>query len=67
MRQLAVQEFADLKLQIATPSWYGGTLDMLAKKRSGVAFEVLASKRGNKLAVTDIAKFNVQYGSIVIK
>ncbi len=45
----------------------GGTLDMLAKKRSGVAVEVVASRRGNKLAATDIAKFNVQYGSVIIK
>ena len=45
----------------------GGTLDMLAKKRSGVAVEVVSSKRGNKLAATDIAKFNVQYGPVVIK
>lgn len=32
-------------------SWVDvGTLDILAKKRKGVAVEVVASKRGNKLA-----------------
>ena len=44
-----------------------GTLDILAKKRKGVAVEVVASKRGNKLAATDIAKFNTQYGPLKLK
>jgi len=49
-------------------SWVGpGTLDMLAKKRNGVAVEVLASPRGNKLAASDITKFNAQYGGLSIK
>lgn len=49
-------------------SWVDvGTLDMLAKKRSGVSVEVVASKRGNKLAATDISKFNAQYGSLVVE
>lgn len=49
-------------------SWVDvGTLDMLAKKRKGVAVEVVASKRGNKLAVTDVAKFNAEYGSLTLK
>ena len=49
-------------------SWVGpGTLDMLAKKRNGVAVEVVASPRGNKLAATDIAKFNAQYGGLSVK
>jgi len=48
--------------------WVGpGTLDMLAKKRNGVAVEVLASPRGNKLAASDITKFNAQYGGLSIK
>ena len=49
-------------------SWVGsGTLDMLAKKRNGVAVEVVASPHGNKLAATDIAKFNAQYGGLSVK
>ena len=49
-------------------SWVGpGTLDMLAKKRNGVAVEVVASPRGNKLAASDITKFNAQYGGLSVK
>ena len=49
-------------------SWVGtGTLDILAKKRNGVAVEVVASPRGNKLAASDIAKFNAQYGGLSVK
>ncbi|MDY3228598.1 MAG: RhuM family protein [Kiritimatiellia bacterium] len=49
-------------------SWVDvGTLDMLAKKRKGVAVEVVASKRGNKLAATDVMKFNTQYGPLTLK
>ena len=49
-------------------SWVGtGTLDMLAKKRNGVAVEVVASPRGNKLAASDIAKFTAQYGDLSVK
>lgn len=44
-----------------------GTLDMLAKKRKGVAVQIVASKRGNKLGATDIAKFNTQYGPLTLK
>ncbi|MBR3820439.1 MAG: hypothetical protein IKJ37_02325 [Kiritimatiellae bacterium] len=48
--------------------WVGpGTLDMLAKKRNGVAVEVVASPRGNKLAASDITKFNAQYGGLSVK
>jgi hypothetical protein len=43
------------------------TLDMLAKKNSGVAVSIVTSKRGNKLASSDIAKFNTQYPSLMIK
>lgn len=49
-------------------SWVdGGTLDMLAKKRKGVLVRLVPSSRGNKLAVTDIAKFNTQYGGLTVK
>ena len=43
-------------------SWVGpGTLDMLAKKRKGVKVEIVSSPRGNKLAQSDVDKFNAQY------
>ena len=49
-------------------SWVGpGTLDMLAKKRKGVSVEVVTSPRGNKLAVSDIEKFNAQYPFLSVK
>ncbi|MBE6397641.1 MAG: DNA-binding protein [Lentisphaerae bacterium] len=49
-------------------SWVGPTtLDMLAKKRKGVMVEVVTSPRGNKLAASDITKFNAQYGGISVK
>ena len=49
-------------------SWVGpSTLDMLAKKRKGVKVEVVTSPRGNKLAQSDIEKFNAQYGSLEVK
>ena len=49
-------------------SWVGpGTLDMLAKKRKGVKVEVVSSPRGNKLAQSDIDKFNDQYGGLAVK
>ena len=49
-------------------SWVGtGTLDILAKKRKGVVVEVVTSPRGNKLAASDITKFNAQYGGLSVK
>jgi len=33
---------------------------MLAKKRKGVSVDVVASPRGNKLAASDITKFNAR-------
>ena len=49
-------------------SWVGpSTLDMLAKKRKGVKVEVVSSPRGNKLAQSDIDKFNAQYSGLAIK
>ena len=48
-------------------SWVGpDTLDMLAKKRSGVAVEIVTSSNG-KLAATDIAKFNAQYPTLSVR
>ena len=49
-------------------SWVGtGTLDMLAKKRKCVSVDVVTSPRGNKLAASDITKFNAQYGGLLVK
>ena len=49
-------------------SWVGpGTLDMLAKRRKGVKVEVVSSPRGNKLAQSDVDKFNAQYGDLMVK
>ncbi len=49
-------------------SWVGvGTLDMLAKKRKGVAVTLVTSPRGNRLAPSDIAKFAAQYGVLDVK
>ena len=49
-------------------SWVGvGTLDMLAKKRKGVAVTLVTSPRGNKLAPSDITKFAAQYGVLDVK
>ncbi len=43
------------------------TLEMLAKKASGVTLEIVTSRRGNKLAASDIAKFNSQYGGLTVR
>ncbi len=49
-------------------NWVGaGTLDLLAKKRKGVSVEVVTSRRGNRLAATDVAKFNAQYGGLAVR
>jgi len=56
------------KTMLLIDSWVGpGTLDMLAKKRKGVSVDVVASPRGNKLAASDITKFNAQYGGLSVK
>lgn len=48
-------------------NWVGpGTLDILAKKRTGVSVEIATSSHG-KLAVSDIAKFNAQYPTLSIR
>jgi len=49
-------------------NWIGPeTLDLLAKKRKGVKVEVVASARGDKLAPSDVAKFNAQYPTLAVK
>ena len=49
-------------------NWVGaGTLDLLAKKRRGVAVEVVTSARGNRLAASDVAKFNAQYPTLSVR
>ena len=49
------------KTVVLIDSWVGpGTLDILAKKRKSVSVDVVASPRGNKLAESDITKFNAQ-------
>ena len=49
-------------------SWVGvGTLDLLAKKGDGVAVEIVTSPRGNKLAPSDVTKFNEQYPTLSVK
>ena len=49
-------------------SWVGpGTLDMLAKKRTGVAARIVTSQKGNKIAATDIATFNAQYPTLSVQ
>ncbi len=49
-------------------NWVGpGTLDLLAKKHKRVKVEVVASARGDKLAPSDLAKFNAQYPTLAVK
>ena len=49
-------------------SWVGpGTLDILAKKRTGVAARIVTSQKGNKIAATDIATFNAQYPTLAVQ
>jgi hypothetical protein len=56
------------KTVVLIDSWVGPTtLDMLAKKRKGVKVEVVTSPRSNKLAQSDIEKFNAQYGGLSVK
>jgi len=43
------------------------TLEMLAKKAGGVTLEIVTSRRGNKLAASDIEKFNSQYGGLTVR
>ena len=49
-------------------NWIGpSTLDMLAKKAWGVSTVVVTSNRGNRLAPSDIEKFNAQYPTLGIR
>ena len=49
-------------------SWVDvGTLEILAKKGDTVSVEIVTSPRGNKLAASDIAKFNAQYGGLTVR
>ena len=49
-------------------SWVDvATLELLAKKAPGVTAEVVASPRGNRLAPTDVAAFNAQYGGLAVR
>lgn len=43
------------------------TLELLTKKAKGVTVEIVTSRRGNKLAASDIAKFNSQYGGLTVR
>jgi len=43
------------------------TLELLSKKKRGVTVEIVSSPRGNKLSASDIAKFNAQYGGLVVR
>ena len=43
------------------------TLEMLAKTAKGVAVEIVTSKKGNRLAASDIAKFNAQHGGLTVR
>lgn len=43
------------------------TLDILAKKKPGVAVEIVTSPRGNRLAASDVASFNAQYGGLTVR
>ena len=53
---------------ILIDNWVGtGTLDMLAKKRDGVRVLLVSSDKGNKLAASDIGKFNAQYGGLTVE
>ena len=49
-------------------NWIGpSTLDMLAKKARGISAVVVTSSRGNRLAPSDIEKFNAQYPTLGIR
>ena len=40
---------------------------MLAKKKRGVAVEIVTSRRGNRLSASDVEKFNAQYGGLTVR
>lgn len=43
------------------------TLELLAKKTSGVSVEIVTSHKGNRLSPSDIAMFNQQYGGLTVR
>ena len=43
------------------------TLEILAKKITGVTVEIITSRNGNRLARSDIDTFNKQYGSLLVR
>ena len=42
------------------------TLELLAKKAKGVTVEIVTSRRGNKISMSDAAKFNTQHGGLTV-
>jgi len=42
------------------------TLELLAKKAKGVTVEIVTSRRGNNISMSDAAKFNKQHGGLTI-
>lgn len=42
------------------------TLALMAKKRKGARAEIVTSERGNRLAASDVEKFNSQYGGLSV-
>ena len=43
------------------------TLELLSKKASGVSVELVTTRKGNRLAASDIATFNAQYGGLSVR
>ena len=43
-----------------------GTLDLLTKKKAGVAVEIYTTQRGNRLTASEISTFNSQYPTLSI-
>ena len=43
------------------------TLEMLSKKKAGVTVEIVTSQRGNRIAKSELAAFNEQYGGLTIR
>ena len=43
------------------------TLELLSKKAKGVSVELVTTRKGNRLAVSDIATFNAQYGGLGVR
>ena len=42
------------------------TLELLAKKAKGVSVELVTTRKGNRLAASDMATFNAQYGGLSV-